>query len=250
MDLDGHGDVVAFASGNPGLLKVYAGDGAGNWTQIASVSTPDCCDYAALRAGTDADHNGYPDIVIVSEENCSPWVGGTNRPRFYRESSTPASTWIHPHCPRGGETFIAGSVRFIDWTAAVRGPGQPTMSIDWSLVGPSGPWIPLAAALPDNGRFQWLLPANLPTSSTCHLRYTLDAASVVTPQAFTILGGPGIGDYNDDGSVDADDFAHFPACMTGPDGGPIARDCAVFDVELDDDVDVVDFAGFQQVFTG
>jgi hypothetical protein len=193
MDLDGHGDVVAFASGDPGLLKVYAGDGAGNWTQIASVSTPDCCDYAALRAGTDADHNGYPDIVIVSEEDCLPWVGGTNRPRFYRESSTPA---------------------------------------------------------PDNGRFQWLLPTDLPTSSTCHLRYTLDAASVVTPQAFTILGGPGIGDYNDDGSVDTDDFAQFPACMTGPGGGPIAPDCAVFDVDLDDDVDVVDFAGFQQVFTG
>ena len=250
MNLDGHGDVVVFGSGEPGLIRVYAGDGAGSWTQAASVSTPDCCDDAALRAGTDADHNGYPDIVIVSEEDCSLWVGGTNRPRFYREGSTPTSTWVHPQYPRGGETFIAGSVRFIDWTAAVWGSGQPTMSIDLSLVGPGGPWIPLVAALPDNGRFQWLLPADLPTSATCHLRYTLDTASALTPQSFAILGGPGIGDHNDDGTVDGDDFAQFPACMTGPGGGPVASGCAVFDFELDDDVDVADFGAFQQVFSG
>ncbi|UCG15774.1 MAG: VCBS repeat-containing protein [Phycisphaerales bacterium] len=250
MDLDGHGDVVAFASGNPGLLRVYAGDGAGRWTQVASVSTPNCCDDAALRAGTDADHNGYPDVVLVSEENCAPWVGGTNRPRFYAESSTPTGTWIHPQRPRGGETLIAGSARFVDWTAAVSVPGQPTIAIDLSLVGPSGPWIPLAAALPDNGRFQWLLPADLPTSSTCRLRFTLNAAGAATSQSFTILGGAAIGDHNDDGSVDVSDFAEFPACMTGPDAGPLAPGCDVFDVDLDDDVDMVDFGAFQQVFTG
>ncbi|MHC4615740.1 MAG: FG-GAP repeat domain-containing protein, partial [Planctomycetota bacterium] len=76
MDLDGHGDIVAF---RPDLVVVYGGDGTGGWRQIATISTPDACDHAALRAGTDVDHNGYPDIAIISEEDCQPFVGGTNR---------------------------------------------------------------------------------------------------------------------------------------------------------------------------
>ncbi|MHC4802235.1 MAG: FG-GAP repeat domain-containing protein, partial [Planctomycetota bacterium] len=109
MDLDGHGDIVAF---RPDLVVVYGGDGTGGWRQIATISTPDACDHAALRAGTDVDHNGYPDIAIISEEDCQPFVGGTNRPRVYRESSTPVTPWVYPKYPRGGEVFIAGSVRF------------------------------------------------------------------------------------------------------------------------------------------
>ena len=69
----------------------------------------------ALRAGTDADHNGYPDLVVVAEEDCDLWLGGTNRPRFYREATAPSATWVQAKFPRGGEVFHAGSVRFVDW---------------------------------------------------------------------------------------------------------------------------------------
>ena len=253
MNLDGHGDVVAFASGDPGLLKVYAGDGAGSWTQVASVSTPDCCDYAALRAGTDADHNGYPDIVLVSEENCAPWVGGTNRPRFYRESSTPTGTWIHPHCPRGGETFVAGSVRFVKWHAAVTRGQRNTIMIELSQDGPTGPWALVASDLPNNGRYQWHLPRRLSASSTCHLRYTLGTADVVTPQPFTIQAGLPFGDYDGDGRVNLVDFHYLPDCLSGPRdapgfAAPSAPCRSAFDFEPDGDVDLADFAAFQAVF--
>ncbi|MCP4248874.1 MAG: hypothetical protein GY778_17665 [bacterium] len=55
----------------------------------------------------------------------------------------------------------------------------------------------------------------------------------------------GHGDDDCDGDADVDDFVAWPACMTGPDNGPYAAGCEVFDFDADDDVDVRDFAGFQ-----
>jgi len=59
-----------------------------------------------------------------------------------------------------------------------------------------------------------------------------------------------LGDADMDGDVDLIDFAMFPACMTGPDNGPVSIGCEVFDFNADDDVDHDDFAGFQLAFTG
>jgi hypothetical protein len=242
MDLDGHGDVVAFGPAEPGLIVVYGGDGAGNWQQIASVTTPNSCDYAAFRAGVDADHNGYPDIAYVAEEDCSPWTGGTNRPRFFAESSTPESVWIHPQYPRGGEMFVGGSVRFVEWSAAVPDPSVSTMTIERSSTGPDGPWHPVAEGLPDNGRYQWLIPATLPSSDNCYLRYTLSTAGgdavAVTSAAFTILGSGIPGDIDGDGDVDLTDLAAllaaYGACAGDPDYNPAADIDASGCVDLDD----------------
>ncbi len=255
MNLDGHGDVVAFDPGSdsPGTVAVYGGDGAGNWQLLASIATPENHGYATLRAGVDVDHNGYPDLVVVQEEDffVPPFFWfDKNFAYCYAESSVPASMWIYPQHPRGGETFIAGSVRFIDWTAAVPGSEQPTMAIELSLDGSDGSWMSVVSSAPNNGRFQWSLPAELPTSTSCYLRFTLDAVSVVTPQPFTILGTSLAGDHDGDGDVDGDDFAEFPACMTGPDGNPLPPGCSVFDFDTDEDVDLTDFAQFQTVFTG
>ncbi len=52
------------------------------------------------------------------------------------------------------------------------------------------------------------------------------------------------GDYTRDGRVDLDDFPAFPACMTGPDGGPYEPGCGAFDFNADGDVDLNDFRGF------
>jgi hypothetical protein len=62
-----------------------------------------------------------------------------------------------------------------------------------------------------------------------------------------IGGGPG--DYNGDGVVDLQDYAFFPACMTGPSGG-VDAGCEVFDFEPDSDVDLEDFSEFMAVFDG
>jgi hypothetical protein len=243
MDLDGHRDVIAF---RPDLIVVYGGDGAGGWQQIAAVNTPDACDYVALRAGTDVDHNGFPDVAIISEEDCQPFVGGTNRPRLYIESSTPATPAVHPVYPTGGEVFMTRSVRFIDWHAAVpRGAGQPSMTIELSVTGPAGPWIPVAQAVPDNGRYQWLVPGDLVTSESCHLRYTLDTDPVtvaVTPDPFTIIGQDPIpGDLDGDGVVGIIDFLLLLGAW-GPCPDPCPPPCLG---DLDGDCEV----GIQDLLT-
>lgn len=174
MNLDGHGDIVGFALGN---IKIFTGDGTGNWTLATTITTPNSCDLAAWRAGYDFDHNGYPDVARIAEENCS-WSGGQNRPRAYKETSTPQSPWIFPKFPRGGENFVAGSVRFIEWHAAVPQEEMPaTMSIEISTNGVSGPWQSIISGAPNNGRFQWQIPRTLPSSKNCYLRFTLTTSN-------------------------------------------------------------------------
>ncbi len=234
MDLDGFGDIVAY---RPDLIMVYGGNGAGSWHALAAITTPDACDEAALRAGADADHNGFPDIAIVHEESCRPFGGGTNRPRFYAESSAPAAPSVHPAYPLGGEAFVAGSVRFVEWHAALdRGSGSATVAVELSRTGPGGPWMEVASGLPDNGRFQWTVPASLPGSASCHLRLTLDTvppAVGVTPAPFTILD-PLPADLDGDGVVGVTDLLALlgawgrcePPCPPGC-AGDLDADCGV-----------------------
>ncbi len=58
------------------------------------------------------------------------------------------------------------------------------------------------------------------------------------------------GDANGDNVVDEADYLLFVGCMTGPDNGPVAGGCEVFDFDGDDDVDLEDFAVFQEAYTG
>ena len=62
------------------------------------------------------------------------------------------------------------------------------------------------------------------------------------------LFAPDPGDFNHDGYVNLADFDQFPGCLTGPDHGPPLSGCEIFDFDADEDVDLADFAGFQQAF--
>ncbi|UCG17213.1 MAG: hypothetical protein JSV19_04115 [Phycisphaerales bacterium] len=64
-----------------------------------------------------------------------------------------------------------------------------------------------------------------------------------------------LGDWDDDGDVDLDDFDEFPGCLSGPWQGagyvmPSADCLSVFDFDDDDDVDLGDFGGFQHARAG
>jgi hypothetical protein len=60
---------------------------------------------------------------------------------------------------------------------------------------------------------------------------------------------PAFGDYDGDGHVDLADFVWLPDCLTGPNAGPIIAGCEAFDFDVDKDVDLEDFAAFQEAMT-
>ena len=66
--------------------------------------------------------------------------------------------------------------------------------------------------------------------------------------AFTLLTSGVPGDCTDDWLVDLADYEVFALCMTGPDGGPVEPGCQCADLDIDGDVDLIDFGLFQGVF--
>ncbi len=184
MDADGFTDLVALGGG---LVKVWKGDGAGNWTEAASISIPTPGYYSALRTGADFDHNGRPDICCVTEEG--NWPNDRNYAHAFRESSPAESLRIFPVFPRGGEKFIGGSVQFIDWWSEAPNASSTRVKLELSIQGSSGPWQPIADSLRNAGRHQWLVPPGA-VSANCYIRYTVygpgGAAQGITPRPFTI----------------------------------------------------------------
>jgi hypothetical protein len=191
MDVDGHLDVAVFGDG---LCTVWAGDGAGSWTEAASFTTPSPGDLSAFRVGGDADHNGRPDIALVSDEGS--WPSYRNHAHFFRESSSPTALAVAAVYPHGGEIVRAGSVVFLDWITAVPVGEQATVALELSANGPAGPWQVIAGSLPDNGRYQWRIPPETSPSADCSIRYTATTPSgtetTTTPATFTILASPEI----------------------------------------------------------
>jgi len=78
------------------------------------------------------------------------------------------------------------------------------------------------------------------------------SASIVLPQMGLLvfrLGADLVGDFDEDGDVDDDDWATFQGCFSGPNNTrpPGCRPC---DLDGDDDVDLIDYATFQTNYTG
>ncbi len=184
MNLDGFLDVVAFGDTT---VSVWLGNGTGTWIHDITFYTPRPGTPRALRA-EDADHNGYPDILVVGDEGDS-W-NSLNRPRYYKESSTPANLFVSPVFPRGRERFYRGSIVFIKWNCGVP-TGTALIKLELSTTGPGGPWTLIADNLKNNGRYQWYIPLSIQGSENCYVRYTATAgantATAITAYAFTIL---------------------------------------------------------------
>ena len=192
MDNDGWVDMVAMGQA---VVVTWFGSqtNPGDWTWATYTSTGPSAGYmSAFRAGGDADHNGYADFAVVVEEGSYP--NEQNHLRFFKETSVATELTVIPHYPTGHEVMIGGSVRHIDWTSGVP-QGQTTLvDLDLSIMGENGPWIPIAHDLPNNGRFQWIVPdAN--SSTNCLIRYTvhseIDTAVATTYEAFQIIGTGG-----------------------------------------------------------
>ncbi|MBC8329644.1 MAG: VCBS repeat-containing protein [Planctomycetes bacterium] len=170
MDLDGYADLVVAGRGR---VAVALSDGAGGFLGETMFVTPQNGDMAFLRAGGDADRNGRPDLHLVADEGGI--FNSRNHLRFFREASTPHTLRATQTRPGPNATLRAGQASFIDWVSEVPGGGPSSVELELSTSGPAGPWTPVASGLPDNGRYQWAVPAT--PSSDCRLRLTVDDGS-------------------------------------------------------------------------
>jgi hypothetical protein len=180
MDADGRRDLAALGAGR---FALWLRGAAGAWNLAVERTIQAGAEAQAFRAGTDVDHNGRPDFALVEDEV-------RNTLRFFREGSPAVTLSAFVAAPRGGETWKEGSVRRIQWYSAVPAPLEARASVDLSTSGPLGPWIPLAAAAPNNGELQITVPEGS-ASSDCFVRVRVRAglgfASARNPLPFSIV---------------------------------------------------------------
>ncbi len=189
MNMDGFADLAAFGNG---LVRVWLGDGAGNWTQATQFNLPSPGYFQAFRIDGDADHNGYPDIVLVDEEGT--WINYQNHLRFFKENSLADSLNIKPVYPSPNRKVNVVSVQTIKWISEVSVGETSLVKLELSINDTIGPWHLIADSFPNNGHYQWSVPENMASYEKCRIRYTVytqtDSVSAITPEGFYIIGVP------------------------------------------------------------
>ena len=189
MNSDGFADLAAFGNG---VVTVWLGDGTGNWNQVAQFTLPSPGDFQAFRIDGDADHNGYPDIALVSEEGS--WPSERNHLRFFKENSSADSLTIYPVFPGSNRKINITSVQTIKWISEVPAGDSSWVKLEISLYDTLGPWNIIADGIPNNGHYQWIIPESMASTDTCRIRYTIytpaDSATALTRDGFYILGEP------------------------------------------------------------
>ena len=189
MNLDGFADVCAFGSG---LVTVWFGDGTGNWTQASQFTLASPGDYKAFRIDGDADHNGYPDIVLVDEEGT--WINYQNHLRFFKENSPADSLSITSIYPGPNRKINVQSVQTIKWISEVPVGDSSRVKLELSINDTIGPWSLIADDLPNNGHYQWIIPEDKASYEKCRIRFIVytntDTAISLSRDGFYIIGEP------------------------------------------------------------
>ncbi|TVR38378.1 MAG: T9SS C-terminal target domain-containing protein [Bacteroidia bacterium] len=187
MNANGYTDLVTFADGE---VKVWLGDGQGNWTADATYHTEAGPGLPmGFKVGGDLTQNGFADMVFLYFEG-PQWWNRINKLYVVAENSEPEELWIKNLYPKGNETFYPGSTRDILWASAVPDNAGSHVKIEISPASPEGPWTVVADSLPNNGRYQWNVHDF--DSENCYLRLTVFSESEnysrIMENPFRILG--------------------------------------------------------------
>ena len=142
------------------------------------------------------------------------------------------------------------------WSGKFGGPGNTgNFGLDPMFADLDGP-DDIPGTLDDNARLLPVSPAinagfgtsqfQLPTDLDGHSRVLCGAVDIGAYEF-------GLGDYNCDQRVNMLDFALWPPCMTGPSSDPpgaqqLPPGCEAFDANADADVDLSDYAAFDEQF--
>jgi hypothetical protein len=172
IDMDGYADLLT-CSDIGDEFQIYKGNGGTSWTKVAGVVMNKLLGIQDV-AIADIDHSGFPDILV-----CYTYLGGGvfnpttyNQYRLLLDKMAPSDVKANLLYPNGGECWRSGSVRFINWTSAVPNNNSSAATLEYSSSGPGGPWINIATNVPNNGTYQWTVPASL-VSTNCFVRVTV-----------------------------------------------------------------------------
>lgn len=117
-------------------------------------------------------------------------AGGTSFPLDgFSDTLAPAATVL---APNGGESWAAGSVQTIQWSATDN-VGVSSVTLSYSTSGPSGPFQTISAGEANDGSYSWTVP-NLPSTNVFVKATAFDAASNsgedLSDAPFTITAPP------------------------------------------------------------
>lgn len=145
--------------------------------------------------------------------------------------------WLGVEQPAWDHAYVRVSHNGVNWTtvwqneAEVADSAWVSQDLDISAVADDQPTVYL----------RWTMGTT--DSNLTYCGWNIDDIYLRSPQC---LGWAG--DYNGDRRVDLEDFTQFVTCFTGPDGS-VGPGCAIFDFNLDAEIDLLDLAGFQIAFT-
>ena len=139
------------------------------------------CDDGSATAGNTSIFDGWAEAAGADSllfQNATQWV-------TRRSGVDTASPTVVVAVPNGAETWFAGSLHTITWTASDN-VGVTSVDVDYSLQGPAGPWLTVQHGAANSGTATWTLPAQ--TSDNAFVRVAaFDAAANVGTDASNAL---------------------------------------------------------------
>ncbi len=172
MDGDGRAELVAQTKG---AVTVFDA-GSGGWFEVTSMETVAPGYHSALRAGGDVDHNGMPDLVAIASKG--GWLHERNQVLVFKELRRATAVAIRFEEPLAGRVLRGGAVSFVDYVATIPEAAidDARVDLDYSLEGPTGPWLALRAEAAPGGRVQIVMPVEA-AGDSIHFRLTLDSSA-------------------------------------------------------------------------
>jgi hypothetical protein len=124
--------------------------------------------------------------VYTRDRNCMLAEQGDGLYKMYTSYSfTPTGTQsVQVLSPNGGETWEAGTVQNVTWSAT----NMPLAIIEYE-AGPSGPWIPVAQVPGYTGSYAWTVPHDATTTARVRVRDGWDASPEDQSDADFTIGG-------------------------------------------------------------
>jgi hypothetical protein len=166
LNSDGFMDIAAVSTS---ACSIYLGNGTNTWTPSTTVTIQNMNFPQAMATG-DLDHNGRPEILILARFPVG-WFNSINKLYLLNEQTVASANSIMPVSPYRDQCLPNNAVRFIKWQSE-QAPGTITrVNLELSLTGANGTFDTIAINLPDNGIYQWTVPAAV-SSPNCVIRFT------------------------------------------------------------------------------